>query len=58
MVLANNGRMLDLITRLTDVRERRIDGGVVDLRFTARPARGTAQLSLPRASSATTPAIR
>ena len=63
MVLAENNRMLDLITRLTDVRERRIDSGVVELRFTARaPAdppgrrpRGRRQASVPRASIAVTP---
>ena len=37
-VLADNRRMLDLIARLGEVRERAIDQGVVELAFTARPA--------------------
>ena len=36
LVLADNPRMLDLITRLTDVRDRKLDSGVVELRFTVR----------------------
>ena len=36
--LADNRRMLDLIARLGEVRERAIDQGVVELAFTARPA--------------------
>jgi RimJ/RimL family protein N-acetyltransferase len=37
-VLADNHRMLDLIRRFGEVREREIDQGVVELIFTARPA--------------------
>jgi len=37
-VLADNRRMLDLITRLADVTRRSLDQGVVELTFTARPA--------------------
>ena len=35
-VLADNTRMLDLLTRFTDVRARRIDAGVIDMAFTPR----------------------
>ena len=35
-VLADNSGMLRLIRRLTDVREQRIESGVVELRFVAR----------------------
>ena len=37
-VLADNRRMLALIAHLGQVHERAIDGGVVELSFTARPA--------------------
>ncbi len=37
-VLADNRRMLDLITRLTDVTGRSLDQGVVELTFTPRPS--------------------
>jgi len=36
-VLADNRRMLDMIVRFADVRERSIDQGVVELTFTPRP---------------------
>jgi RimJ/RimL family protein N-acetyltransferase len=36
-VLADNPRMLALLTRLGDVRDRRMDHGVVELLFSARP---------------------
>jgi RimJ/RimL family protein N-acetyltransferase len=36
-VLAENRRMLDLITRLADVRSRSLEQGVVELTFSARP---------------------
>lgn len=36
LVLADNRRMLHLIARLTDIRRRTLDGGVVDVLFTAR----------------------
>jgi RimJ/RimL family protein N-acetyltransferase len=36
-VLGDNRRMLHLLTRHTDVRERRIDQGVVELTMTRRP---------------------
>jgi hypothetical protein len=36
-VLADNRRMLDLITRLADVTRRSLAQGVVELTFTARP---------------------
>lgn len=35
-VLADNRRMLDLLTRFTDVRQRRLEQGVVELTFTRR----------------------
>jgi RimJ/RimL family protein N-acetyltransferase len=35
-VLADNRRMLDMLSRFTDVKERRIEAGVVDLVFTRR----------------------
>jgi len=35
-VLADNTRMLDLLTRFTDIRERRLEAGVVTLRFERR----------------------
>jgi RimJ/RimL family protein N-acetyltransferase len=37
-VLADNRRMLDLITRLAEVRTRALEQGVVELTFVARPA--------------------
>lgn len=37
-VLADNTRMLDLLHRFTDVQERKIDAGVVELLFTPRAA--------------------
>ena len=40
-VLADNRRMLDLIARLGEVSQRSIDQGVVELTFTARPARSS-----------------
>jgi RimJ/RimL family protein N-acetyltransferase len=40
-VLADNRRMLDLITRLGEVSQRSIDQGVVELTFTARPPRSS-----------------
>jgi RimJ/RimL family protein N-acetyltransferase len=36
-VLADNRRMLDLLTRFTDVVERRLERGVVELRFRRAP---------------------
>ena len=39
-VLADNPRMLDLLDRFTDVKERKIESGVVELTFTRRPAAG------------------
>jgi RimJ/RimL family protein N-acetyltransferase len=36
-VLADNARMLDLLRRFTDIREHRVDSGVVELLFTPRP---------------------
>jgi hypothetical protein len=35
-VLADNRRMLDLIRRFGDVKERRVEQGVVELAFTPR----------------------
>jgi hypothetical protein len=35
-VLASNARMLDLLTRGTDVRERHTQAGVTELSFTRR----------------------
>ena len=43
LVLADNPRMLDMIARFGDIRERRTEHGVVELLFTARhtpPAHG------------------
>jgi RimJ/RimL family protein N-acetyltransferase len=40
-VLADNRRMLDLIARLGEVSHRSIEEGVVELSFTARPARSS-----------------
>ena len=37
-VLADNHRMIDLITRLSDVRTRGLEHGVVEFTFVARPA--------------------
>jgi RimJ/RimL family protein N-acetyltransferase len=39
-VLADNTRMLDLLDRFTDVKERKTESGVVDLTFTRRPSAG------------------
>jgi RimJ/RimL family protein N-acetyltransferase len=39
-VLASNARMIDLLMRYTDVRERRTESGVTELLLTRRPARG------------------
>jgi RimJ/RimL family protein N-acetyltransferase len=39
-VLADNPRMLDLLDRFTDVKERKLGSGVVELTFTRRPAAG------------------
>lgn len=36
-VLGDNRRMLDLLTRLTDVRERRLERGVVELSLARKP---------------------
>ena len=36
-VLADNGRMLDLLRRFTDVKESKLESGVVELLFTRRP---------------------
>ena len=36
-VLAENSRMLDLLRRFTDVRDHKLDAGVVELLFTRRP---------------------
>jgi RimJ/RimL family protein N-acetyltransferase len=36
-VLADNSRMLDLLRRFTDVQERTVDAGVVELVFSRRP---------------------
>jgi RimJ/RimL family protein N-acetyltransferase len=41
-VLADNRRMLDLITRFGQVNQREIDQAVVELTFTARPASSSA----------------
>jgi GNAT superfamily N-acetyltransferase len=38
-VLADNARMLDLLHRFTDVQERTLSSGVVELTFTRRPSR-------------------
>ena len=35
-VLASNGRMLDMLTRFTDIRERHTEGGVTELLLTRR----------------------
>ena len=35
-VLASNGRMIDLLNRFTDVRERRVQDGVVEIAFVRR----------------------
>ena len=37
-VLATNGRMIDLLTRFTDIGERRTQSGVTELTFTRKPA--------------------
>lgn len=42
-VLADNLRMLDLLARYTDVQQRRVDSGVVELAFTRRPTPLTAE---------------
>lgn len=48
-VLADNRRMLDLITRLGHVEQRTIEQGVVELTFSAPPSPGSAaQRSEPR----------
>jgi len=39
-VLADNSRMLDLLDRFTDVTERKIESGVVEVTFTRRRAAG------------------
>ena len=39
-VLADNPRMLDLLDRFTDVKQRKIESGVVELTFARRPAAG------------------
>jgi RimJ/RimL family protein N-acetyltransferase len=36
-VLPSNGRMLDLLARFTDIRERRTEGGVTEVLLTRRP---------------------
>ena len=36
-VLADNTRMLDLLRRFTDVQERKLDAGVLEILFTPRP---------------------
>lgn len=36
-VLTSNGRMLDLLTRFTDIRERHTEGGVTELLLARRP---------------------
>ena len=36
-VLADNPRMLDMLARFGDIRERRLENGVVELLFSARP---------------------
>jgi RimJ/RimL family protein N-acetyltransferase len=49
-VLATNARMIDLLMRYTDVRERRTESGVTELLLTRRPARGRGDRDpLPRA---------
>jgi RimJ/RimL family protein N-acetyltransferase len=49
-VLATNARMIDLLMRYTDVRERRTESGVTELLLTRRPARGGGDRDpLPRA---------
>ena len=42
-VLADNGRMLDLLNRFTDVREHSLDSGVVSLLFVPRHDRPAAR---------------
>jgi RimJ/RimL family protein N-acetyltransferase len=42
-VLADNRRMLDLLTRFTDIRERQLDAGVVNLLFERRAGEPTAR---------------
>lgn len=37
-VLASNARMIDLLVRFTDVRERRMESGVTELLLARRPA--------------------
>jgi RimJ/RimL family protein N-acetyltransferase len=37
-VLADNGRMLHLLARLTDIQHRKLEDGVVEIRFTRRSA--------------------
>ncbi len=39
-VLADNAKMLDLLHRFTDVQERKLESGVVELIFTRRPGAG------------------
>ncbi|MBI4636659.1 MAG: GNAT family N-acetyltransferase [Candidatus Rokubacteria bacterium] len=41
-VLADNGRMLDLLARFTEIEERKIESGVVELTFTSRPSTASA----------------
>ena len=38
-ILADNSRMLDLIRRYTDTEQRKLEQGVVEILFTARPGR-------------------
>ena len=46
LVLADNTRMLDLITRFADIRRRGVSQGVVDLLFTARSSPAPARSRL------------
>jgi len=41
-VLADNRRMLDLMTRFTNIRERKLEAGVVTLDFERRAEDGAA----------------
>lgn len=55
-VLADNRRMLDLLARFTDIRERRIEQGVADILFVPRsppaaPSRRAAEAPRPQRNS-------
>ncbi len=51
-VLADNPRMLDLLTRFTDVQARKIEGGVVEVMFTRRPGGAAEAGPAPRTAPA------